>query len=153
MSAIETEGYRLEIGRDGVRARLESAGGDHWLTLSLLAALDTADATDETLSVVPPRLEGRTIELERTSTVWDRAGATIVCGDAGLEVRTWVEGRGNLADVHLLGGRSLLAGSGTGFYPTGSSFRTLFSSNPGDPGKLVRSAGGVARLRSRAAIA
>jgi len=144
VSAIETDRYRLELGRDGVRARLQSPAGDHWLTLSLLAALDTVESPDETLSVAPPRVEGRTIELERASTVWDRAGATIVCGDDGLEVRTWVEGRGDLADVHLLGGRSLLAGPGTGFYPTGSSFRTLFSSNPGDPGKLVRSAGDTA---------
>ena len=144
MTAVETDRYRLELGRDGARARFVSRENDHWLTLSLLAALDTAQAPDETLSVAPPRVDGRTIEVERASTVWDRAGATIVCGDRGLEVRTWVEGRGDLADVHLLGGRSLLAGPGTGFYPTGSSFRTLFSSNPGDPGKLVRSAGDTA---------
>ena len=144
MTAVETDRYRLELGRDGARARFVSRENDHWLTLSLLAALDTARAPDETLSVAPPRVDGRTIEVERASTVWDRAGATIVCGDRGLEVRTWVEGRGDLADVHLLGGRSLLAGPGTGFYPTGSSFRTLFSSNPGDPGKLVRSAGDTA---------
>jgi len=144
VTAVETDRYRLELGRDGARARFVSRENDHWLTLSLLAALDTARAPDETLSVAPPRVDGRTIEVERASTVWDRAGATIVCGDRGLEVRTWVEGRGDLADVHLLGGRSLLAGPGTGFYPTGSSFRTLFSSNPGDPGKLVRSAGDTA---------
>jgi hypothetical protein len=144
VTAIETDRYRLELGRDGARARFVSRANDHWLTLSLLAALDTADAPDETLSVAPPRVDGRTIEVERTSTGWDRAGTTIVCGDDGLEVRTWVEGRGDLVDVHLLGGRSLLAGPGTGFYPTGSSFRTLFSSNPGDPGKLVRSAGDTA---------
>jgi hypothetical protein len=144
VTAIETDAYRLELGRDGVRARLVSPADDHWLTLSLLSALDTVEAPDETLAVAPLRVDGRTIEVERTSTVWRRAGATIVCGDRGLEVRTWVEGRGDLADVHLLGGRSLLAGPGTGFYPTGSSFRTLFSSNPGDPGKLVRSAGDTA---------
>ena len=46
--------------------------------------------------------------------------------------------------MHLLGGRSLLPGAATGFFPTGSSFRTLFSPNPGDPGKLARSAGETA---------
>ena len=144
MTAIETSAYRLELLPGGVRARLESPAGEHLLTLSLLAALDHADAPDETVAVAPARVDGRMIELERTSTVWERASVTIECGDESLEVRTWVDGRGDLADVHLLGGRSLLAGSGTGFYPTGSSFRTLFSPNPGDPAKLVRSSGETA---------
>src|SRR5439155_10650588 len=52
----------------------------------------------------------------------------------------WVAGRGSLAEAHLLGGRSLIPGAPTGLMPSGSSFRTLFSPNPGDPGKLVRSA-------------
>jgi hypothetical protein len=137
---IERAGYRVELARNGRSAILSSPAGEHWLTLSLLAALDTADGVDETLSVEQPRVGDDTIEIERRSTTWERAGMTITCGDDDLTVRTWVSGRGVLTEVHLLGGRALEPGAPTGFFPTGSSFKTLFSPNPGDPGKLLRSA-------------
>ena len=80
-----------------------------------------------------------TIEIERRSTIWERAGMTIACGDDDITVRTWVSGSGALAEVHLRRPRAR-PGAPTGFFPTGSSFKTLFSPNPGDPGKLLRSA-------------
>ncbi|HEY3184599.1 MAG TPA: hypothetical protein VGJ77_17290, partial [Gaiellaceae bacterium] len=113
---IERGSYRLEVGPNGQRATLTSPAGEHWATLSLLAAFDTAAAVDETLELSPPRVEGDAIHVERRSTLWERAGMTLVCGEESIEVRTWVAGRGELADVHLLGGRSLLAGgSALGF--------------------------------------
>lgn len=141
---VETPRYRLELAPDGLRANLFSRRGDPLLALRPLAALDTVDGTDETLSVSPPRaVDGPvpTFEVERRSTRWERAGATLVCGDHALELRTWVRGRGVLTDVHLLGGRSLAPGTPTGFLPTGSTARTLFSPNPEDPDRPVRPAG------------
>jgi hypothetical protein len=133
--------YRVELAPNGRSATVSSPSGAHWLTLSLLAALNTTGGADETLAVEEPRVDGDTIEVVRRSTLWERAGVTLVCREDELEVRTWVEGRGALADVHLLGGRLLLPGAvPTGLFPTGTSFRTLFSPNPGDPGKLVRGA-------------
>jgi hypothetical protein len=137
---VSRSGYRFELGRDGLRATLSSPAGEHWLTLVLLNAFDTIDSLDETIELAEPVVDGDTLEIERRSTVWDRAGLTVSCTDEGLELRSWVEGAGRLADVHLLGGRSLLATTANGFFPTGSSFRTLFSPNPGDPPKLVRPA-------------
>ncbi len=139
--AFETAGYRLELAPDGLLARLSSPAGDDWLSLRLLAALDTTDGTDETLSVEHPRVVAPGIvEIERRSTRWEQAALRLVCTDEGVDVVATVRGRGDLTDVHLLGGRSLIAGRPTGFMPSGSSFRTLFSPNPGDPGRLVRSA-------------
>jgi hypothetical protein len=138
---IECARYRLELSPNGQRATLSSPAGEHWATLSLLAALDTTGGVDETLELSPPRSEGDAIHVERRSTLWERAGVTLVCTDHAIDVRTWVAGRGELTDVHLLGGRSLLAaGSALGFFPSGSSFRTLFTPNPGDPGRLVQRA-------------
>jgi hypothetical protein len=139
MHVVETGAYRLEIAADGLRATLSSPTGEHWATLSLLAAFDRTDGVDETLSVSELRVDDRTIEIHRRSTLWDGAGLSIVCGEDEIELRHRVTGKGALTDVHLLGGRSLLPGP-TGFMFTGSSFRTLFSPNPGDPGKLVRGA-------------
>jgi hypothetical protein len=138
---VSTPAYRLEVADSGLTAELTSPRGEHWLTLRPLAAVDRLDGADETLAVAEPRpVDDRTVVVERRSTVWDRATVTIACGDEALDIRTSVEGRGRVASAHLLAARSLLPGQPTGFLPTGSSFRTLFSPNPGDPGRLLRSA-------------
>jgi hypothetical protein len=137
---VERSGYRLELSPDGLRARLTSAAGE--LILRPLAALDTVGARDETLEVLAPRRLGDTrFEIERRSTVWQRALVTLDCGEDSIAVETSVGGRGKLLDAHLLGFRSLIPGRPTGFLPTGSSFESLFSPNPADPGRIERSAG------------
>lgn len=138
---VETRSYRLEVDDSGLRARVATPAGEHLLALRPLAALDTTAALDETLEVRAPRREDeRTIVVERRSTCWDEAATTLVCGDDTIDVRTSVRGRGTLATAHLLAGRSLLPGKPTGFLPSGTGFRSLFSPNPGDPGTLVRGA-------------
>lgn len=134
---VERDGYRLELLPDGRRAALTSPGGDHWLTISLLASFDRVGCVDETTGF-ETSTSGATITLERRSTAWDAAGVTLDCGAETLELRAWVEGRGALDDVHLLGGRSVHAR--TGLFRTGTSLTTMFSANPGDPGTLVQSA-------------
>ena len=140
---VESPQYRLEVAATGALARLSSPSGRPLASLRLLAALDAVDGLDETLSVGPPRVvdgSAPTIELERRSTRWERATLTLVCADDTIELRTAVQGRGALADVHLLGGRSLVPGRPTGFLPSGSALRTLFSPNPGSPRRLLRAA-------------
>jgi hypothetical protein len=137
---VERAAYRLELQANGLRAVLSSPRGEHWLTLVLLNAFDRVGAVDETLALAEPLVDGDTVTVERVSTIWDRAGVSLTCLDDALELRSWVEGGGALTDVSLLGGRSLLATTAHGFHPTGTSFRTLFSPNPGDTAKLVRSA-------------
>ena len=135
---VETRSYRLEVDDAGLTARVSTPAGEQLLALRPLAALDTTTAPDETLEVRPPARDGeRTIVVERRSTCWEQAATTFVCGDDTIDVRTSVRGRGALATAHLLAGRSLLPGRPTGFLPSGTGFRTLFSPNPGDPGKLA----------------
>lgn len=131
---VERQGYRLELARDGRRAVLTSPAGEHWLSLSLLASFDTTEEADETFSF-DVRTEGDAIVLTRRTSAWERAGVTLACGERSLELRAWVEGRGRLTDVHLLGGRSV-TGPATGFFRTGTSFDRLFSAAPADPGAL-----------------
>jgi len=137
---IERPAYRLELERDATVATLSTPSGGHWASLRLLAALDTTDGLDETLAVSSASIKGDVIELERRSTRWERARLRLVCTDDAVEIEASVSGRGRLTDAHLLGGRSLIPGRPTGFLPSGSSFRTLFSPNPEDPGQLVRPA-------------
>ncbi len=139
---VEHERYRLEVDPGGLLARLTSAAGEHLLSLRLVAAFDTTDGPDETLAVEAPEPKRPgVIELERRSSRWDHARLRLVCTKDGVDVVATVRGRGRLTDVHLLGGRSTIPGQPTGFMPSGSGFRTLFSPNPGDPGRLVRGAG------------
>jgi hypothetical protein len=144
---VESARYRLEVRGDGLLAALSSPAGGHWASLRLLAALDCIDGPDETLSVAKPRViagPAAAIEIERRSTRWEHAAITLVCSDETIELRAAVGGRGSLTEAHLLGGRSVIPGARTGFLPSGSSFRTLFSPNPGDPHRLLRSAGETA---------
>jgi hypothetical protein len=140
---VDAAQYRLHVRRDGLLAVLNGADGRHWASLRLLAAVDCADGPDETLAVGEPRVaEGPepTIEIERRSTRWERASTFVICADDSVTIRTSVRGRGGLADVHLLGGRALIPGLPTGFLPSGSTFRTLFSPNPGPSDRPLRSA-------------
>ena len=141
---VERESYRLELAPDGRRALLSRPDGEHWLTLSLLASFDRTDGRDETVSW-QSEASAATVAVERRSTAWERAGVTLACGERSLELRAWVEGRGRLGDVHLLGGRSV-HGPRTGFFRTGTSCTTLFSAGADDPGKLLRGAGEEAVL-------
>jgi hypothetical protein len=134
---IETQAYRL--GFDGRSIVLSPTGGDPAVRLSLLSAFDRADGVDETLAV-ETRFDGDTIEVERRSTVWERAGTTFACAADRLEVRSWVEGTGRLSEVHLLGGRSIGPG-GTGLFPSGTEAKRLFTASPGDPARIQLGAG------------
>jgi hypothetical protein len=139
--AYESPRYRLELAPEGTTARLSSPCGERWASLSLLAALDTTDGRDETLSIAAPRaLDCGVFELERRSTRWEHASIRVTCADEAVELATRVRGRGDLADVHLLGGRSAMPRRPLGFLPSGSAFETLFSPGPSDPGRLVRRA-------------
>ncbi len=134
VTTIERAAYRLEVRENGMMATLFSARGRELAALRPLAALDTTEAADETLAVSAPRvLDGPepVIEIERRSTCWERATVALVCAEHAVEVRTSVSGRGTLTDVHLLAARSLMVRTPTGFLPSGSRFRKLFSPNPG----------------------
>lgn len=125
-----------------VRARsvaVTSGDGEPLLQLSLLSAFDRVDSVDETL-LVETKFDGETIEVDRRSSIWDRAGMTIHCRPDCIEVHSWVEGEGPLRTVHLLGGRSIAPGP-TGFFPSGTAAKRLFTPSPGDPGRLELDAG------------
>ena len=134
---IATAAYRA--APDSAYLALSSTDGKPLARLSLLSALDRTDGVDETFGV-DAVAEGNEIRIDRRSSIWDRAGATVQCEPDRIEVRTWVEGVGPLGAVHLLGGRSIAPGR-TGFFPSGTDAKTLFSPSPGDPARLSFRAG------------
>ena len=126
------------VSEDGLHATLLSPQGEHWLTL-VLGAASTVSASSTRHWRSPRR--SRT-EIPSPFAVSRPRGATPALRLRRAVARNpdWVEGDGRLTDVHLLAGRLLLATKAPGLHPSGSSFRTLFSPNPGDPSKLVRAA-------------
>jgi hypothetical protein len=137
---VERPGYRLELAEHGRTATLSTPSGSYLATLRLSAAVDRADARDETLGISQPVVDGETIEIGRRSTIWERAGLTITCHDDHLGLQAWVAGEGAVTDVHLLAGRSLVPGEVNGYIPSGSAFRTLFTPNPSGASPPVRPA-------------
>jgi hypothetical protein len=130
--------YRLDFAPNGRYVTLASVEGSPLLTLSLLAAVDTVDAVDETVSVSPPDHGDGAIVVERRSTLWERAWLELRCLDACVEVQSFVRGRGAIADVRLLGGRSLIRGAPLGRAWSRSALRTLFTPNPEDGAAHIR---------------
>jgi hypothetical protein len=120
---VDTTGRRVEVGPEE---------GGRWFSLSLLAALDTIAAPDETLAIEAPREEGGVTIVERRSTVWDRAWTELRLRDGALEIQSCVSGHGALAEVRLLGGRSAIAGAPLGLLVSGTDLRTLFNPSPED---------------------
>jgi hypothetical protein len=115
---------------------------DRVISLSLLAGLDTTDGRDETLEVLAPIEQGDLIVIERRSTLWERAWLELRRVHGRLEIHTCVEGRGDLADVRLLGGVSAIAGGAPlGRMVSGTELPTLFSPNPEDGASPFRPAG------------
>ena len=117
----------IDVSADGMEAQV--AG----LTLRPHAAFDTVAGLDETIEVLPPRVDGDRIELERRSTIWERALTTITCTDRQVELRFEVRGRGELTDVNLLALRSLLPKRPNGLLPSGypvGQLTRLFCPNP-----------------------
>jgi hypothetical protein len=127
---VERAAYRLEVAGHARTAKVTTPDGAYLSTLRLFAAVDRVDTPDETLAVEAPHVDGDRIEIRRRSTAWDDAGLTLTCLDDRIEIEAWVHGDGSLADVHLLGGRSLVPGQVIGYLPSGAAFQTLFTPNP-----------------------
>ena len=138
--------FELTVDPVGRRLAVAAPGGRRRLALSLLSALDRVDAVDETLAVAPPEEHDGTFVVERRSTIWERAWLEIRCLDDAVELQACVRGRGDLADVRLLGGRSAIPGAPLGLLASGSDLPLLFSPNPEELLQPVRD------LRTGAAI-
>jgi hypothetical protein len=132
------EAYELELAGNGRRVELRT-GGRMRLALSLLAAVDRVGGLDETLALSEPDVRDGVVVVGRRSTQWEHARTELHCLERAVEVRTFVRGRGPLADVRLLGGRSLIAGAPLGPSLSGTALPTLFTPNPEDHAEQIRS--------------
>lgn len=127
---------RIEIDEDRLVAEVRGDDGGLWCQLRLLSSLDTMGGPDETLAVRSVTRDGDRVEVRCVSSRWDERVTVLERHADRLELRTTVRGRGDLLTAHLLGGHR----PPSGFLPSGSALRTVFSPNPDHPRRVLRPA-------------
>jgi hypothetical protein len=149
-AVVRRGGYQLVVDREATFAwfgpdapgRCRVGKQDAWLRLCLLSSLDTLSARDETLGVPELELlEGDVpaVVLSRRSSCWESAWLRIDCHARRLELTSSVTGAGRLGEVRLLGGRATMPGRCGELFSGCPQLATLFSPNPEDPTRLLRS--------------
>ena len=138
---VDAAAYRLRVPFGRPVAWLDDLNGEPWCELRMLAQLDTLEGVDETVGVAEPetsdRDRGLAITWRQSSTHWTEKRLTLACTDDELVLRVDVRGRGRLTNVDLLSGGASLPGSAAARFRSGARFATLFSPNPGHPGRVV----------------
>ena len=141
-----TPHYRLELAPSGLLAHALRAGRRQCASLRPLAALrhDRRARRDARRSARAgeSRRRGHVRRRAALDALGARRASTLVCSDDAIEIRTC--GGGPRRAHRRAPARRALArrpARRTGFLPSGSRFRTLFSPNPGEPARPLRPAG------------
>lgn len=128
---------KVDVDERRLVATVRGDDGRLWFRPRLLSVLDTVDGPDETLGTPAVTADGAgRIEVRCASSRWAERVTVLEWHDDRLELRTTVRGRGDLLTTHLLGGHR----PPSGFLPSGSALRTLFSPNPDHPSRTTRPA-------------
>ncbi|WP_326638603.1 hypothetical protein OIE67_09325 [Nonomuraea fuscirosea] len=134
---LETGHYRLTVSRTDPSAELEG-----WMTLNLLASVNTAAGRDETYETLPPVLDRRdgtvVFDFPQRTTGWEAKTVRLTCTPETIALQVRVEGNGVLSDVTLMGGRAVLNTRASGTFRTGLHARGVFSPTPAHPIQVVR---------------
>ncbi|SDH52614.1 hypothetical protein [Nonomuraea jiangxiensis] len=134
---LDSGHYRLTVSRTDPSAELEG-----WMTLSLLASVDTRAGRDETYETLPPVLVERDnlaiFDFPQRTTEWETKTVRLTCTPETVAVEVRVEGDGVLGDVTLLGGRAVLNTRASGTFRSGVHARGVFNPTPTHPVQVVR---------------
>jgi hypothetical protein len=134
---LDSGHYHLTVSRTDPSAELVG-----WMTLNLLASVNTRGGRDETYETLPPVLverEGVAIfDFPQRTTEWDAKTVRLTCTPETIELEVRVEGDGVLGDVTLMGGRAVLNTRAAGTFRSGIHARGVFSPTPAHPVGAVR---------------
>jgi hypothetical protein len=157
-----SSGIDVSVGDDGLHLRaaayvlwlpagkpyalLADRDGEPWAELFLAPSLHTVEALDDTTRLDSPRLEttpdGHRVVIDAASTAWTAKRVTLDCEPQRLRLSVEVEGSGRLTDVHLLGGHYCGdTRQGSGFFHSGTDFRSVFNPEPWGSDRRVLPAG------------
>ena len=129
-------------------------GSSRSLRLARGARHDVDGAGRDALASAPRARAARTIVVERRSTRWERAATSSSAATTRSRFARPSSGRGELTDVRLLAGRSLVAGGHLGFLPSGSSLpHAVLAESRADPARARAPGVGAGADRRRSATA
>ncbi len=139
---IAARAYTLHIRPGRPYALVTDAAGDPWANLLLTASLHTTAGLDDSTALSDPVVEtdaeGATVTVDAHSSVWETRRLMIRCREDHLALGAEVTGSGWLTDVRLLGGYSSAdPRRGTGWFASGSAFRSLVNPGPSSPDALA----------------
>lgn len=136
--------YAVQVSDGQPYATLTDPDGQQWSRLCLLAALDRVGVRDESYAVQPVRVSEQPdhveLRLAAASTAWADKTVRMRCYDDRVELVVTVRGAGTLTDVHLLGGRAVLASGASGIFGSSIGFASVFDPTPTEPVQVVRPA-------------
>ncbi|MGP4097469.1 hypothetical protein [Nonomuraea sp. KM90] len=134
---LDSGHYHLTVSRTDPSAELVG-----WMTLSLLASVNTRGGRDETYETLPPVLAERegvaVFDFPQRTTEWETKTVRLTCTPETIALEVRVEGDGVLSDVTLLGGRAVLNTRAAGTFRSGVHARGVFSPTPAHPVSVVR---------------
>jgi hypothetical protein len=142
---VETDRYRLVVGRSDAEARLV-AGGTDWGRLSLLASVDRTGCRDETHQIAPVAVvtdcaDLVVLEIVQDTSAWARKATVVTCTPGAVELHVEVVGTGVIEEVALLGGRAVLPTGAAGTFRSQlHRLRCVFDPTPTQPVAVVRPA-------------
>jgi len=142
---VRTPFYGLWLPAGKPYALLADPRGAPWAELFLAPSLHTRGGLDDTTRLHPAQTsataEGQRVTIDAESTAWASKRITLDCDPRRLLLSVAVEGRGQLTDVHLLGGYySGDPRQGSGFFSSGADFRSVFNPEPWGSERRVRPA-------------
>jgi hypothetical protein len=142
---VRTPSYVLWLPAGKPYALLADYSGAPWGELFLAPSLHTRTALDNTTRLHPARVEatagGQRLTIDAQSTAWASKRVTLDCEPRRLRLTVTVAGRGELTDVHLLGGYYCGdPGQASGFFQSGADFFSVFNPEPWGSERRVRPA-------------
>lgn len=147
---ITGSSYAVQVSDGQPYAMLNDPGGQQWTRLCLLASLDRVDVRDESYALEPVQVSTQAdhveVQLRTASTAWAEKAVRLRCYDDRVELTATVRGTGTLTDVHLLGGRAVLASGACGTFRSSIGFASVFDPTPTEPVQVVRPAASAVTL-------
>lgn len=134
-SSVHAPRYTLKTRKDRPFVALSTPDDELIAELFIPSSIHTAAGQDDTTSTgawyASEDAAGVTLSIAASSTVWRAKTYSLRCEPARITYTMTVEGEGDLTHVHYFGGYySGAVRWGSGFFPSGQSFRRGFTPEP-----------------------
>jgi hypothetical protein len=140
---IDGEQYSLLFRADRPYAEFYDAHDKKWASFFLAGSVNSREGSDETYGVGEPEwLQQKgllTVRIPIESTQWAEKTAVWNFRDDVIETYFEIKGSGHITDCRYFGGH-YADGKDSGFFPSGATFKTMFTPEPDSSERPIRPA-------------